>query len=260
MVRVRLLQVESNASESVESRIKRVLEQLPEHAAATDFLVLPELWHVGAFDLAGARDNAQPLSSSLITELAAVAANAKIWLHGGSVAIRNEDGTTTNTSLVFNPAGELVGQYQKQHLFGFADGERTVMTAGNDVVVIDTPLGRTGLATCYDLRFPELFRSLTDKSAQTFLICAGWPTPRISHWDILAQARAIENQAYVVACNGRGAHAGVVLGGHSIVVNPRGEIIAHASESDEYLDAEIDIDLVDQWRSAFPVLADRRNL
>lgn len=258
MVRVRLLQVESNASESVDSRIARVLAQLPQHASQTDFLVLPELWHVGAFDLAGARDNAQSISGTLVVALSEAAKAAGIWLHGGSVAIRNADGTTTNTSLVFNPAGQLVGEYQKQHLFGFADGERTVMTAGEDHVVIETPLGRTGLATCYDLRFPELFRALTDKSAQTFLLCAGWPTPRISHWDILAQARAIENQAFMIACNGRGAHAGVVLGGHSIVVNPRGEIIAHASATDEYVDAEIDVDSVDQWRTSFPVLADRR--
>jgi predicted amidohydrolase len=74
----------------------------------------------------------------------------------------------------------------------------------------------------------------------------------------LAQARAIENQAFMIACNGRGAHSGVVLGGHSIVVNPRGEVIAHASGTDEFVDAEIDVALVDQWREAFPVLADRR--
>jgi predicted amidohydrolase len=172
--------------------------------------------------------------------------------------VRAADGSTTNTALVFNPRGELAGEYKKQHLFGFADGERTVMTAGEEYVVIDTPLGKTGLATCYDLRFPELFRALTDRSAQTFLICAGWPTPRISHWDVLAQARAIENQAFVIACNGRGSHAGVTLGGHSIVVNPRGDVVAIASQTDEFIDAEIDIAMVDQWRESFPVLADRR--
>ena len=258
MVRVRLLQVESNDSESVEMRIERVLADMAAHAAATDFLVLPELWHVGAFNLNGARDFAQPHDGPLITALSAIAASTATWIHAGSVAVRAADGSTTNTALVFNPLGELAGEYKKQHLFGFADGERTVMTAGEEYVVIDTPLGKTGLATCYDLRFPELFRALTDRSAQTFLICAGWPTPRISHWDVLAQARAIENQAFVIACNGRGSHAGVTLGGHSIVVNPRGDVVAIASQTDEFIDAEIDIAMVDQWRESFPVLADRR--
>jgi predicted amidohydrolase len=172
MVKVRLLQVESNDSESVETRIERVLADIPEHAAATDFLVLPELWHVGAFNLNAARDFAQPHDGPLITALSDIAASTTTWIHAGSVAVRAADGTTTNTSLVFSPAGQLVGEYKKQHLFGFADGERTVMTAGDEYVVIDTPLGETGLATCYDLRFPELFRALTDRSAQTFLICA----------------------------------------------------------------------------------------
>jgi predicted amidohydrolase len=96
-----------------------------------------------------------------------------------------------------------------------------------------------------------------DLGAETFLTCAGWPTPRISHWEILNRARAIENQAWVIACNGRGTHAGVTLGGNSLVISPKGEVVAQASPDDEYIDATIDVSQVVEWRKNFPVLEDR---
>jgi predicted amidohydrolase len=132
------------------------------------------------------------------------------------------------------------------------------MTAGDDLVVLDTPLGRTGLATCYDLRFPEHFRDLVDLGATTFLIASGWPDRRIEHWRVLLQARAIEDQSWVVACNGVGTHAGVTLGGRSAVIDPLGTVLAEAGTDEEVLLADVDIDLATTWRGEFPALDDRR--
>lgn len=255
---VRLVQVESSDSEEPAARISRVLGELAAHAMSTDMVVLPELWHVGAFDLKAIHAHAQPIDGELVTRLAEVARVTQTWIHGGSISIAQPHGKALNLAFLFGPDGSVRARYAKRHLFGFADGERMVIEPGDEFVVVDTPLGRTGLATCYDLRFPEMFRRLLDNGAETFLMCSGWPTPRIGHWHVLTQARAIENQAFVIACNGRGTAGGVTLGGSSMVVSPKGDVIAQASASDEYVDAQIDVALVSEWRAAFPVLADRR--
>ncbi|MCX8527228.1 MAG: hypothetical protein ORN20_03710, partial [Candidatus Nanopelagicales bacterium] len=159
-VRVGLVQLDCSSRESVSARIARTLALVDAQAAVCDLMVLPELWHVGAFDIEAARQNAQALDGPLVEALAARAVEHKIWLHGGSIAERAADGNFYNTSLMFAPDGELVATYRKIHLFGFDGGETTLMSGGDELVVVDTPLGPTGLATCYDLRFPELFRAL----------------------------------------------------------------------------------------------------
>ena len=259
MVKVRLWQVDCSDSEPVEARQSRVLEALPEVARGFDFVVLPELWTVGAFNLAAIRDHHAP--DGLVQRLGVLAAEAGVWLHAGSLPLGEVDaeGRAHNTALLFNPEGRLVSAYRKRHLFGFADGERTVIAPGDELSVVDTPLGRTGLATCYDLRFPELFRDLLDLGAETFLLSAGWPTPRYQHWWVLTQARAIENQALTIACNARGVNGDVVLAGGSMIVDAKGQVIVQGGPDDEFVDAEVDPSLAAQWRSEFPILADRRN-
>lgn len=231
---------------------------MSEAAREAEFVVLPELWHVGAFDVDAAREHAQPIDGPLVRDLAALAASLGIWLHGGSFAESAPDGRTFNTSLLLAPDGALVATYRKIHLFGFDGGETVLMSAGDELVVVDTPIGATGLATCYDLRFPELFRALTAGDASAVVISSGWPMPRIAHWDVLTVARAIENQAWVLACNEVGEQPGITLGGHSRVISPQGEVIAQAGESETILRASIDPGQAEQWRAAFPVLKDIR--
>lgn len=257
MTRVALLQVSSDAAELPADRIERVLSMLSQALPRADIAVLPELWIPGAFDLPLAREVASPLDSPVVTRIREMAARAGTWVHAGSYAERLPDGRTFNTAVLVGPDGEIVATYRKRHLFGFADGERTVITAGDALVVAETPLGHTGLATCYDLRFPEMFRDLVDAGAETFLLASGWPTPRISHWRVLAQARAIEDQAWLVACNGVGSHAGITLGGHSIVVDPQGAIVAEAGDEETVLYADIEPGRAREWRETFPVLGDR---
>jgi predicted amidohydrolase len=169
------------------------------------------------------------------------------------------DGSRANTSVLLAPDGGIAATYRKIHLFGFDEGEAAMLQAGTREVVANTPLGRTGLTTCYDLRFPELYRSLLAEDSHTFLVPAGWPARRIEHWRVLLRARAIENQALVVAANGVGEHAGVLLGGRSCVIDPWGEVLVEALPDRECLVlAACDPSLVDRTRQAFPVLRDRR--
>ena len=257
MSRVALLQVSSDASESAPDRIERVLSMLEESLPQADIAVLPELWISGAFDLPLAREVAAPLDFPVLERIRAMAKAADTWVHAGSYAERLPDGRTFNTAVLIGPDGEIVATYRKRHLFGFATGERTLITAGEALIVAETPLGHTGIATCYDLRFPEMFRDLVEAGAETFLVASGWPTPRIGHWDVLTRARAIEDQAWMVACNGVGSHADITLGGHSIVIDPQGNVIAEAGDEETVLFADVEPGRAREWREAFPVLDDR---
>lgn len=257
-VRLSIIQLSCDERESAAQRTERALSQIASVAPSSDVVMLPELWHVGAFDIAAARVEAQPIDGPLVASLAGAARSGRVWLHGGSFAERAVDGRYFNTSVLFNPDGDLVAVYRKIHLFGFTGGETTLMSAGDELVVVETPLGTTGLATCYDLRFPEMFRGLVDKGAQAVLLTSGWPTPRVAHWTTLTRARAIENQMFIVACNEVGNHAGTNLAGHSVVVDPMGTVIAEAAGAEDVLRAEIDPSVASAWRDKFPVLADRR--
>jgi predicted amidohydrolase len=118
---------------------------------------------------------------------------------------------------------------------------------------------RIGLTTCYDLRFPELYRALLDAGALVVLVPAAWPAARVEAWSLLGRARAVENQYVVVQCNTAGTHGGVPMGGRSQVVDARGRVLAEAGPDDEQvLVVDVDLDDVTAWREQFPVLADRR--
>ena len=256
-VSVGLLQLRIDETEPVDVRVDRTLGWAREAATGVDVLVLPELWHVGAFDVDGAREYAQPLDGELVNELAAVARDSATWLHGGSFAEVTADGTHYNTSVIIDPLGNLAAVYRKIHLFGFTGGETVLMSAGSDLVTVDTPLGTTGIATCYDLRFPEIFRALVDRGATALVLASGWPATRIGHWTALARARAIENQAIVIACNEVGFHAGTTLGGRSVVVDAMGEVLAEGGDDEELITAVVDLEATARWREQFPVLRDR---
>ena len=257
-VNVAMVQMECSSDEPVHSRVTRGFALIRKAAAAAELVMLPELWHVGAFDIEAARSHAQPIDGPLVTDMAALAGELGIWLHGGSFSEVDEDGSHFNTSVLFAPDGRLVASYRKIHLFGFEGGETVLMSGGNELVVVDTPLGPTGLATCYDLRFPEMFRALTQGGAAAFLICSGWPSARISHWDVLTQARAIENQAWLLACNQVGVQPGVTLGGHSCAISPTGDVVEHSGDREAIVKVSLDPTVATTWREQFPVLGDIR--
>lgn len=253
-----LLQLRVDRSERVDARIERVRHLLLDHSGPADLTVLPELWVQGAFDMDLFAATAQTLDGPAVTMIKEVAAEKKRWIHGGSL-ITEEDGKLFNTSFLVNPNGEIAVTYKKVHLFGFDSGEATVLSAGEELITTKINETTVGMTTCYDLRFPEQYRALTDKGAELFLIPMGWPERRIDHMRVLTQARAIENQAFVVSVNAVGKSGDVLLAGNSMVVDPWGQVLAEAGqESEEILVVEIDPALVSKTRTSFPVLRDKK--
>jgi len=258
MNRVALLQVDVSDSETPEERVPRVLDLVEQQKGKCDLAVLPELWNIGAFNIGALETYAQPRDGELVGALQARAKSGNFWLHGGSFVERLPNGGMANTAILINPMGEIVKFYSKIHLYGFDHGEAILLNRGTEIVTAtQTPVGHVGLAICYDLRFPELFRGMVDHGMETILITSGWPTPRINHWRVLNQARAIENQAWVIACNEVGPNGNVMLGGNSMVVNPRGEIVAEAGTNEEVLYAEVDLAQVADFRNEHPFQKDR---
>lgn len=256
-MRASLIQIAVEPDESVNARRERAASLVVSQRDA-DLVVLPELWPVGAFAYTAFADEAEPFEGATHQLMAKAAAETGVWLHAGSFVERASDGTLYNTSLVFSPEGERVASYRKIHLFGFDQGEAVMMGAGEELVTAALPQTVLGLATCYDLRFPELFRGLVDAGAETLVVAAGWPERRRAHWTLLAQARAVENQAYVLAVGTAGTHAGVPQAGHSIVVDPWGEVLAEAGSDEEILTVEFDPARTATTREQFPALKDRR--
>ncbi|MFD7459611.1 MULTISPECIES: carbon-nitrogen family hydrolase [unclassified Streptomyces] len=255
-MRASLIQIAVDEGESVDARRCRAASLVREQAGA-DLVVLPELWTTGAFAYEDFDREAETLHGPTFEAMAEAASDAGVWLHAGSVPERDPEGTLYNTSLVISPSGELAAAYRKIHRFGFDKGEAVLMGAGGELVTVRLPGTTLGVATCYDLRFPELFRGLVDAGAETLVIPAGWPERRRSHWTLLARARAVENQAYVLACGTAGTHAGVPQAGHSIVVDPWGEVLAEAGPGEQVLTVEFDPAKVAVTRDQFPALKDR---
>ena len=265
-MRVAVIQVAYGDDESVQARVERVAAMVRQQAGH-DLVVLPELWAPGGFAYREWDERAEPVDGPTAQAMAAAARDAGVMLHAGSIVERPADGETGpegrglwNTSLVFTPDGELAATYRKIHRFGFGAGEPRLMDAGEDVVLVDLPggEGRAGLSTCYDLRFPELYRRQLDEGATAFIIPAAWPMARVRHWTLLAHARAIEDQCVVIACNTAGTHAGTEMGGHSQVIMPTGDAVAVAGSEEQVLSVDIDLGAVTDYRESFPVLADRR--
>ena len=257
LTKIALLQVDSSAATPIQNRIDQTLSNLETTLKEkTKLVMLPELWATGAFMVEQTKSQAKEFLEPTLEKLKQLAKEYETWIHTGSFLEETQSGTY-NTSYLLDDRGEEVAKYRKIHLFGFDEGEASLLVPGKEIVVVPTPIGITGLATCYDLRFPELFRAMVQKGANSFLITSGWPQKRLSHWNALLKARAIENQSYVIACNGVGEQLDNQLGGHSQVIDPWGEIQIQADQNQEILFTNIDIQKANQVREKMPVLADR---
>jgi predicted amidohydrolase len=257
-VRIALCQVETDESVPAAERVEAMAD-LVRAQGACDLVVLPELWPSGAFDVDEMRASAEPVDGRVVTTMRQAARDAGVWLHLGSFVERADDGRLHNTAVLVDDEGEVRATYRKLHLFGFEGGETTVLSGGDDVVTCETPFGTVGLATCYDLRFPELFRALLDAGATTCLLPSAWPERRAAHWAVLTRARAIENQMVVVAPNAVGVQNGTPMAGRSVVLDAWGEPLAEAGDDGpEVLHVDVDVAAVARVRERFPVLEDRR--
>lgn len=220
----------------------------------SDMVVFPEMWTTGY-----AWDNLEALSATqdeIINAVAALAKKHKIWFNGSFMAL-NDEGRPANTSILFDPQGERAGIYHKTHLFGLMD-EDQYLAAGQHLTTVETTWGQSGLAICYDLRFAEMFRTYALNGANIIYLPAEWPHPRLAHWRTLIRARAIENQMYIIAVNCVGDNGKNTFCGHSAIIDPWGNAVVEAGESEVLLTATIETNLVTQVRAKIPVFKDRR--
>lgn len=266
--RVSVVQMNSGADkaaniESASDLVRRAAE------AEAQMVVLPELWTFLGPDHEN-REHAEPIPGPLTQHLSELARGLRIHLHAGSFL--ETDGASGgarlyNSAVFFDPSGILLARYRKLHLFDSDPipgarpyRESATITPGAEVVVFESGGMRIGLATCYDLRFPELFRSLVLRGAELLLVPSAFTleTGR-DHWEVLVRARAIENGCYVLAANQWGPRAdGRATFGHSMIVDPWGTVVAQASDGVGVITAEIDTERVRDARQRLPVLANRR--
>lgn len=197
-----------------------------------------------------------------------LAKELKVWIHLGSIKIKTDDRKKYNRSYLISDEGGIVGHYNKIHLFdvdlpsGEIRRESASIKAGHKAVNIQTDIGHFGMTVCYDIRFPNLYRKLSQAGADILLIPAAFTVPTGEmHWEILLRARAIENGAYVIAAAQCGVHdGGRKTYGHSMVINPWGKVIAEAGNDPTILYADIDKQEIANFRSAIPSLRHDRDI
>lgn len=224
----------------------------------SQFVLLPELWST-ACALDRAAELASPLAAAVdgswFGRFAALAQEHGVWLAGSM--LEEHEGRFYNCLALYDPQGRLHAAYRKLHLFRLM-AEDQYLQPGASGVVVDTPWGKMGLAICYDLRFPELFRRYALEGARLMLAPAEWPHPRREHWRTLLRARAIENQCFVAACNRVGTTGADRFFGASALIDPWGEALVEGGEAAMLLTATIDLAQVDAVRQRIPIFADRR--
>jgi predicted amidohydrolase len=239
--------------------VSRVLHEaitVTEGVQKPDLIILPEMWNTGyaLTELAQLADVHGERTQSLIANFAK---QQQVHVIAGSVAVKLSDETFVNRSYVWNREGELISSYDKIHLFCLMD-EHLHLREGSAPGLVEIDGVNVGLMICYDIRFPELARKLALSGAKVMFVPAQWPNPRLHHWRTLLQARAIENQMYVIACNRVGVSDGTSFFGHSMVIDPWGEVIHEGTEEAAVIRATLDLALVDEVRARIPIFADRR--
>jgi omega-amidase len=243
-----------------ERNVERGCAMIAEAAQRGSHLVcFPEMWTTG-FDWARNQQLAAG-HAGIHKAIAEQAARHKLWISSPTLSL-SPDGSMHNTSFLFGPDGSMAASYNKIHLFSPFHEDRSI-SAGNELCVVDTPWGLTGLSICYDLRFPELFRSYALRGVCLQICSAAFPHPRQEHWQVLTRARAIENQVFVLAVNRVGSEEIASQGtafycGSSAVIDPWGRLVTEAGEQECLLTAHIDTAQCAAARKHIPVIHDRR--
>jgi predicted amidohydrolase len=232
---------------------------LVDQASSSDLILLPEMWPTGFFCFDRYPAEAEPIDGPVVQAFREKAAAIRRHILMGSFVERKPEGLF-NTSLLIDAQGTVAAVYRKIHLFGYQSSERDLLTPGTAVVVTDTPWGKAGLATCYDLRFPEQFRKMVDLGVVFFLVVSAWPAVRLEPWVLFNRVRAMENQAFLISSNCAGVDAGSPYAGRSMIVDPLGNILAQGGEKECMITLEIDMDQVAFMRKEFSALHDRVDL
>ena len=261
-LRVTLVQV--NAGRDIQANLGR-MKQVLSRIGTTDLIAFPEVFAIRGSD-DDYRKSAQPLTGPLMNFMASIAHRHNAWVLVGSF-VESHNSVAYNTSVLMDRRGEVVSSYRKMHLFeaeldsGEMIRESDLWVPGSEPVMTDLDGWRCGMAICYDLRFPELFRQYSSKGAHVFFIPSNF-TQRTGkdHWEILLRARAIENQCFVIAPNqcGTNPHTGVASYGNSMIIGPWGEILTRFDENEKAETVNLNMHDLEKTRRTVPALAHRK--
>ncbi|EKD73068.1 MAG: hypothetical protein ACD_45C00473G0022 [uncultured bacterium] len=267
----RVAAIQMNSGHHVQKNLVTAEKLIAEAAAqGAQLIVLPEMFAVMAMDQVDKIKMGETLDNGPIQAfLSQQALRHRVWLVGGTIplAVPNVSEKIHAACLVFDDQGKRVARYDKIHLFDVSlnaarecYNESRAVTAGHEVIVVTTPFGKLGLAVCYDVRFPELFRAMHEQQVQLVALPAAFTfTTGTVHWDILVRARAIENQVYMIAAAQSGTHEnGRKTYGHSMIVDPWGAVKACLPEGQGIVITDIDFQYLQKIRDEFPVLSHRR--
>ncbi len=232
--------------------VKRAMKDQP------DLLVFPETWTTGFASsvFKNARKYAEKEDGKSISLMSELAADNNVYIIAGSIIEKDGD-DYYNTMFLIDRGGNIIGKYRKMHLFSVL-AEDKGLTGGNKIPVFNTEFGKLACMTCYDIRFVELARKYALQGAQAIIVVANFPAPRSNHWRILLQARAIENQLYIIACNRVGDAGNNHFFGNSMIIDPWGNIITEAGETEKVLTGKIDFNKISGVRKSIPVYDDRK--
>lgn len=269
MARFKAACIQVNASNDMDANIQAAAQLVCDaRAAGAELVLMPENVSMMEWGRHNIVSKAMPEDShKALAAFRELAAETRLWLHCGSLAVLLEDGRVANRTYVLDPRGDVVAQYDKIHMFdvdlgnGEAYRESATFAPGERAVSVGLPWGKLGLAICYDLRFPHLFRDLAHQGADFLTVPAAFTrTTGRAHWHVLLRARAIETGCYVFAPAQCGDHAGNrQTFGHALIISPWGAVLADAGEGPGFIMADIDTDLVGEARGKVPSLShDRR--
>ena len=242
--------VEENFAHA-EDMIRQAMAQQP------DVIVLPEMWNTGFFPRENLAALADRDGQMVKNRIGALAKEFSVNIVAGSVANVRE-GKVYNTSFVFDREGTCIASYDKTHLFS-PMGEDDYFTPGDHMCRFTLDGMSCGVIICYDIRFPELTRSLALQGLDMLFVVSQWPDVRIAHLETLLQARAIENQIFVVCCNSCAQAGDTKYGGHSAVVDPWGQIISQAKNEEKVLTTQTNVCILTDIRNSIHVFRDRRS-
>ena len=221
-----------------------------------DVLVLPETWNTGFFPKENLADLSCKDGDEVKSHIGTLAKQYGVNIVAGSVS-NVRDGKVFNTAMVFDRDGECIAEYDKTHLFT-PMGEDDYFTGGNHLCRFTLDGVKCGIIICYDIRFPELTRSLALHGLDMLFVLSQWPKERIFHLRTLTTARAIENQMFVICCNSCGTADKTIYGGNSAIIEPFGKTLALAGENEEIISAICDMQILSDIRGSIPVFCDRR--
>ena len=218
-------------------------------------VLLPEMFATGfSMNVAGIADQATQKTQAFLAELAAM---HDVYVMGG-VVVADASGRGRNQCVIYGPKGDELARYSKIRPFTLG-GEADHYEAGEKVEIFEWEGFRVAPFICFDLRFPELFRTAAAKGANLLTVIANWPEKRVAHWECLLRARAIENQAYVIGVNRSGRDPFLSYPGRSLIIDPNGETLAEAGSGESIVTAQLDPGHVDSFRRSLPFLADMLN-